>query len=264
MIERRAYDGLGGDDHGWLKTRHHFSFSDYHDPARMNWGALRVWNDDEIAANSGFPPHPHADMEIITYVREGAITHRDSLGNTGRTEAGDVQVMSAGTGIRHSEYNLEDETTRIFQIWIQPDRAGGEPSWGAKPFPKADRTGRFVALASGHNDDGALPIRADARVLVRHGQGRRERHLRPGPRPPRAYLATARGVVDINGVRFSEGDGSGDPRRADADHQGRGGRRTGAGGCGIKVASYLTTPSSPGPVRATPASASPDLRRGDG
>lgn len=118
MIERRPFDRLGHANHGWLNARHHFSFADYYDPEREDWGRLRVWNDDEIAAGSGFPPHPHRDMEIITYVREGAITHQDSLGNKGRTEAGDVQVMSAGTGIVHSEYNLEAETTRIFQIWI--------------------------------------------------------------------------------------------------------------------------------------------------
>ncbi len=104
----------------------------------MSHGALRVWNDDEIAPNTGFPAHPHADMEIITYVREGAITHQDSLGNKGRTEAGDVQVMSAGSGMRHSEYNLEAGTTRIFQIWIEPTTSGGQPTWGAKPFPKAN------------------------------------------------------------------------------------------------------------------------------
>jgi quercetin 2,3-dioxygenase len=102
MIEHRPFSGLGGADHGWLKAKHHFSFAGYDDPARMGHGALRVWNDDEIAPKSGFPPHPHANMEIVTYVREGAITHQDNLGNKGRTEAGDVQVMSAGTGIRHS------------------------------------------------------------------------------------------------------------------------------------------------------------------
>src|SRR5690606_30525653 len=149
MIELRPYASLGGADHGWLDTRHHFSFADYHDPARTNWGQLGVWNDDEIAPKTGFPPHPHRDMEIITYVRQGAISHKDSLGNAGRTEAGDVQVMSAGTGIQHAEYNLEDETTTLFQIWIIPDRRGGEPSWGARPFPKDDRDGRFVPLASG-------------------------------------------------------------------------------------------------------------------
>src|SRR5918993_918649 len=139
MIDVRPFNTLGGADHGWLKARHHFSFANYHDAARMNWGRLRVWNDDEIAAGTGFDPHPHRDMEIITYVREGAITHKDNLGNEGRTEAGDVQIMSAGTGVVHAEYNLEPETTKIFQIWIMPDRRGAEPNWGAKQFPKATR-----------------------------------------------------------------------------------------------------------------------------
>jgi len=153
-------------DHGWLKAKHHFSFAGYHDPKRQNWGALRVWNDDEIAPDTGFPPHPHADMEIITYVRQGAITHEDSLGNKGRTVAGDVQVMSAGTGIRHSEYNLEKEPTKIFQIWIEPMGHGGNPSWGAKPFPKADRSGRFAVLASGfEEDEGTIVAR---RILDEH------------------------------------------------------------------------------------------------
>ncbi|NMW24467.1 pirin family protein, partial [Rhodanobacter denitrificans] len=142
MIERRPFDSLGGADHGWLNAKHHFSFAGYNDPGRMGWGALRVWNDDTIAPQTGFPPHPHADMEIITYVREGAISHKDSLGNEGRTEAGDVQVMSAGSGITHAEYNLENETTRIFQIWIIPDGHGEPPAWGARPFPKGERSGR--------------------------------------------------------------------------------------------------------------------------
>ena len=166
MIDLRPFDSLGAANHGWLDAHHHFSFAGYHDPARVHWGSLRVWNDDTIAPQTGFPPHPHNDMEIITYVREGAITHQDSLGNKGRTEAGDVQVMSAGTGIRHSEYNLEDVTTKIFQIWIIPTRAGEPPQWGAKPFPKGERSGKFVTLASGHaEDDDALPIRTDGRVL---------------------------------------------------------------------------------------------------
>src|SRR3954447_931959 len=139
MIEVRSYDGLGGANHGWLDTRHHFSFADYHDPQRMHWGALRVWNDDDIAPGTGFPAHPHANMEIITYVREGAITHEDNLGNRGRTEAEDVQVMSAGSGIQHAEYNLEPGVTKIFQIWLMPHAQGDTPSWGAKPFPKANR-----------------------------------------------------------------------------------------------------------------------------
>ncbi len=166
MIEKRTFESLGHADHGWLNARHHFSFANYYDPARMGWGAIRVWNDDEIGPNSGFPPHPHKDMEIITYVRTGAITHQDSMGNTGKTGAGDVQVMSAGTGVRHAEYNLESETTTLFQIWIMPRAGGGAPSWGAKPFPKGERSGKFVTLASGFAEDSdALPIRADARVL---------------------------------------------------------------------------------------------------
>ncbi|MDR1936531.1 MAG: pirin family protein [Candidatus Accumulibacter sp.] len=208
MIERRPFSGLGGADHGWLDTRHHFSFADYHDPGRMNWGALRVWNDDAIAPGTGFPPHPHADMEIVTYVREGAISHRDSLGNEGRTEAGDVQVMSAGTGIRHSEYNHEPGVTRIFQIWIIPKRRGGTPSWGSKPFPKGDRSGQFVALASGLEGDGdALPIRADARVLGATLKAGETAEYRCGA-DRYAYLVPARGRVEVNGVALQAGDGA--------------------------------------------------------
>jgi redox-sensitive bicupin YhaK (pirin superfamily) len=208
MIERRPFAGLGGADHGWLKAKHHFSFASYYEPRRMGWGALRVWNDDEIAPNSGFPPHPHRDMEIITYVREGAITHQDSMGNQGKTGAGDVQVMSAGTGVRHAEYNLESDATRLFQIWIEPSEAGGPPSWGARPFPKADRAGKFVTLASGLPGDGdALPIRTAARVAgatIKAGESIEyetdpSRHL---------YLVPAAGAVEVNGVRLDPRDGA--------------------------------------------------------
>jgi redox-sensitive bicupin YhaK (pirin superfamily) len=207
MIERRPFDSLGGGEHGWLDTRHHFSFADYRDPARMHWGSLRVWNDDAIAPGTGFDPHPHHDMEIITYVREGAITHEDSLGNSGRTVAGDVQVMSAGTGIRHAEYNRETATTRLFQIWIIPDRKGGPPSWDTRPFPKGDRAGAFVTLASGLPDDaGALPIRTCARVLgatLKAGQ-RADYRLDAGRH---AYLVPAAGKVEVNGIAANTGDG---------------------------------------------------------
>lgn len=208
MIERRPFDSLGAANHGWLDARHHFSFAGYQDPARMHWGALRVWNDDAIAPGSGFPQHPHADMEIITYVREGAITHQDSLGNQGRTEAGDVQVMSAGTGIRHSEFNLEAQTTRLFQIWIFPDQDGHKPSWGSKPFPKEDRSGSFVTLASGiAGDEDALPIHANARVLgatIKAGES-----LEYAVKQGRAvYLVPATGEVDVNGIRLQTRDGA--------------------------------------------------------
>src|SRR5258708_5853534 len=201
MIERRPFQALGGANHGWLDAKHHFSFASYYDPKRMGWGALRVWNDDTIAANTGFPAHPHADMEIITYVREGAITHQDSQGNKGRTEAGDVQVMSAGSGIRHSEYNLESDQTRIFQIWIIPNQRGGAPSWGAKPFPKGDRSGRFVTLASGFESDAdALPIRTDARVLgATLKAGETTEYLLGDER--NAYLVPAAGGGVGHGVR---------------------------------------------------------------
>ena len=208
MIERRAFDRLGGGDHGWLNTRHHFSFADYRDPKRMDWGALRVWNDDEIAPQTGFPPHPHADMEIITYVRQGAITHQDSLGNKGRTKAGDVQVMSAGTGIRHSEYNLEDEPTAIFQIWIIPTRRGGDPGWDTRPFPKGEGASHFVTLASGIDGDAdALPLRADARVLGATLKGGETAEYRLAPNR-RAYLVPAKGAVEVNGVRIEARDGA--------------------------------------------------------
>jgi quercetin 2,3-dioxygenase len=208
VIEVRPYAKLGAASFGWLNTRYHFSFAEYHNPERMHWGLLRVWNDDEIAPDSGFPPHPHSNMEIITYVRAGAVSHQDSLGNKGRTVAGDVQVMSAGSGIVHAEFNREAETTRLFQIWIMPTKRGDPPNWGTKPFPKADRAGKFVTLASGlPGDSDALPIRTDARVLgatLKAGSSATydtalSRHL---------YLVPAEGVVEVNGVRLEARDGA--------------------------------------------------------
>lgn len=207
MIEVRPFAQLGGANHGWLDAKHHFSFASYYEPSRMGWGALRVWNDDTIQPHTGFPPHPHSDMEIITYVRSGAISHRDDKGNAGRTEAGDVQIMSAGSGITHSEYNLEDEVTKIFQLWILPDRNGGEPAWGARPFPKDARSGRFVILASGFDDDGdALRIRANARVAgatLKAG----ETAEYPIGADRCAYLVLAAGTAEIDGNRVEQRDG---------------------------------------------------------
>lgn len=210
MIEKRPFDSLGQFENDWLKARYHFSFSEYRDPSRLHWGAIRVWNDDQIKAKSGFGPHPHSDMEIITYVRSGAITHEDSMGNRGRTGAGDVQVMSAGAGVTHAEYNLEDEATTLYQIWIIPKERGGKPYWGAAKFPKAERAGALVTLASGYAADqeaGALPIRQDARVLaatLEPGQQARYR-IEPGRH---AYLALAKGAVEVNGVALAERDGA--------------------------------------------------------
>ncbi|KPP80661.1 MAG: Pirin [Oceanicaulis sp. HLUCCA04] len=208
MIVKREFLSLGGFSNDWLVARHHFSFGHYHDPDRMGWGNIRVWNDDAIRADTGFDPHGHSEMEIITYVRDGAITHQDSLGNQGRTVAGDVQVMSAGSGIRHAEYNREIDTTRIFQIWILPDERGGEPYWNARSFPKDDRAGELVVLASGREGDtDALPIRADARVLgatVRAGESV-EYRLGEGRH---AYLVPAKGKIEVNGVALDARDGA--------------------------------------------------------
>ncbi|AMA45608.1 pirin family protein [Pseudomonas alabamensis] len=207
MLHLRPFDSLGHADHGWLDARHHFSFAEYYDPQRMHWGNLRVWNDDLIAAGSGFPSHPHRDMEIITYVREGAISHRDSLGNHGRTEAGDVQVMSAGTGIVHSEFNQETVDTRLFQIWIMPDRTGETPSWGTRPFPKGARGEGFVTLASGRAEDvDSLRIRADARLVaatVRAGETI-EYRFEAGRR---GYLVPAKGQIRVNDLLAQARDG---------------------------------------------------------
>ena len=218
MIEIRPFGELGRFDNDWLSARYHFSFANYNDPARRGFGPLLVWNDDTIQPGRGFDRHGHRDMEIITYVREGAISHEDHLGNRGRTEAGDVQVMSAGTGILHAEFNLETEPTRIFQIWIEPSRTGATPRWETRRFPKGDRGGALIALASGRNGtnekpDGALPIHQDAAILGANlAAGQSVTHSLDGGR--RAYLVVARGAVEINGVKAAERDGvtiSGEP-----------------------------------------------------
>lgn len=209
MIDIRRFETLGKADHGWLKANFHFSFADYFDQRRMHWGALRVWNDDIIAAKSGFPPHPHADMEIITYVRKGAISHRDSLGNEGRTVAGDVQVMSAGTGITHAEYNLEDEELHSFQLWIMADRKGIAPRWGEKTFPRQARDGRFMVLASGRDeadDADALRINSDARVLGATVKAGETVTYDLGGR--KGYLVPATGKVEIEGEVVNTRDGA--------------------------------------------------------
>jgi redox-sensitive bicupin YhaK (pirin superfamily) len=208
MIDVRRFDRLGRFRNEWLNARHHFSFGNYHDPARMGVGGLRVWNDDEIAPGQGFDPHPHREMEIITYVREGAITHQDSLGNRGRTQAGDVQVMHAGTGIVHAEYNLEPAPTRIFQIWILPGRHGVAPGWATRSFPKQVE-GTLTALADGRPqaDGSALPLYADAAVFA--GTLRRGQTVRQTLRPGRAaYLVPATGAVTVNGVKVDTRDGA--------------------------------------------------------
>ncbi len=207
-IELRPFDKLGRFQNDWLNSRFHFSFAEYHDPERMGVSVLRVWNDDIIRPGTGFDSHPHRDMEIITYVRQGAITHRDNLGNTGRTVAGDVQVMSAGTGIVHSEHNLEDEDTLIFQIWIMTNAQGHPPRWDTRAFPKNDHAGELAPLASGQDGvAGALLIHQDATVhgaTLSAGTGVTHRFgaCRGG------YLVAAAGAVEINGVRVNARDGA--------------------------------------------------------
>lgn len=206
MIDVTTLEQLGHFRNDWLDAHHHFSFASYMDPDRMGLGPLRVWNDDTIVAGGGFPSHGHGDMEIITYVRHGAITHEDNLGNRGRTEAGDVQIMSAGTGIQHSEFNLEDETTQIFQIWIMPDRDGHEPRWETRTFPRSDRAGELVLLASGRTIDAGLDapvIHQDAALFgATLTGGQTVTHTFSNGR--RAYLVPSRGTVTVNGVEASE------------------------------------------------------------
>ena len=205
MITIRRANERGHAEHGWLDTYHSFSFADYHDPKWMGFRSLRVINDDRVMPRMGFGKHPHRDMEIITYVRTGAITHQDSMGNKGRTAAGDVQVMSAGTGVTHAEFNLEDEETTLFQIWIETDRRGAEPGWGAMPFPKEHREGQFQLLASGNPDDGALAIHADARVLgasVKAGEA-----IELAADPGRHLYLVPSGRVQVNGVAAGPRDG---------------------------------------------------------
>lgn len=211
MIHVVPFDKLGRMNIDWLNSRFHFNFSGVAAPMGFGFGPLRVWNDDEIAAQSGFPMHGHRDMEIITYVTKGAISHEDSLGNKGRTPAGDVQVMSAGTGIMHSEFNAEDEMTHLFQIWIEPRQAKLKPRWDQAQFPKADRANRLVPLASGEENvlsanNGTLLIHQDATLfgaLVEKGKS-----VTYEQKPDRmAYLVVAEGSVELDGVTLKTRDG---------------------------------------------------------
>ena len=204
MLELRPFDRLGHFDGGWLDAHYHFSFADYVDPERMGLGSLRVWNDDAIQPGTGFPEHGHRDMEIVTYVRQGTVTHEDSLGNVGHTEAGQVQVMSAGSGIRHAEFNRGTGLVRLFQIWIRPSRTGLAPRWDTRPFPRGH--GVLEVLASGMPEDAGVPaIFQDARVLA--ATLRRGEAVAYAPRHRHAYLVPARGAVTVNGQRVTERSG---------------------------------------------------------
>jgi hypothetical protein len=201
MIEIFPLEHLGSADHGWLKARFHFSFAEYHNPRRMGLGPLRVWNDDRITPGDGFPMHPHRDMEIITFLRTGAISHEDNMGNSGRTIAGDIQVMSAGTGVFHSEYNLEDHDTTLFQIWIYPDKRNYEPRWETRQFPQSNGQCQLSVMASGREQDqgsDALMIHQDAALLAATlTAGQSATHELGKGRA--AYLVPARGSLKLNG-----------------------------------------------------------------
>lgn len=208
MITIIPYKDLGHSDYGWLNAHYHFSFGEYHNPARMGFGALRVINDDIVAPDTGFDTHPHKDMEIITYVRTGAITHKDSTGNIGRTEAGDVQVMSAGTGIQHSERNAEKIPTNLYQIWIIPREKGVAPRWDAKAFPKTPVNDSLALLVSGRKEDegtDALLIHADAAI---YGGRLNKSTTITQPLKELGYLLVSEGSITLEGQVLNKGDGA--------------------------------------------------------
>lgn len=203
MIKRYAFSDLGGANYGWLNAKHHFSFANYYDPQKLSHGELMVVNDDRIAPQTGFDTHPHHDMEIITYVRSGAISHQDDRGNKGRTPAGSIQVMSAGTGIFHSEYNFEDEETSLYQIWIKPAHIGVAPRWETAEFPKTPVLNKLQLVVSG---DGIAPLQMqqNARIFVGHlNKYTKIEH----PIQGKAYLLISEGDVIVKDLTAHKGDG---------------------------------------------------------
>lgn len=204
MITVYPYEKLGYANHGWLNAHYHFSFSTYRNPERMGFGTLRVINDDIIRAGAGFDTHPHRDMEIITYVRRGAISHRDSVGNSGRTEAGDVQVMSAGTGIFHSEFNDEPVETNLFQIWIEPNEKGVAPRWDTHNFPKEPVKDKLMLLVSG---DGKAPLSIHQNAYIYAGTLAKGAAISQ-PIKHQAYVLISEGAATIEGIALKKGDGA--------------------------------------------------------
>jgi redox-sensitive bicupin YhaK (pirin superfamily) len=208
MIKIRPGQERGGGDHGWLKTHHTFSFSDYWDPQWMGFRSLRVINEDWVAPNNGFPTHPHRDMEIITYVLEGKLEHKDSLGTGSVILPGDGQRMTAGSGIRHSEFNpSKTDAVHLLQIWIQPEKAALPPSYEQKSFPEAEKKGKLRLIASRDASDGSVKINQDAKLYVSL--------LKPGEEVAHEFavgrhgwLQVARGAVELNGKELTQGDGA--------------------------------------------------------
>ena len=208
MIRIRKSDERGHANHGWLDTHFTFSFTDYYDPKHVHFRTLRVMNDDRVAGGGGFPMHPHRDMEIVTYVLEGALEHRDSMGNGSVIKPGDIQYMSAGTGVTHSEFNeSETEPVHLYQIWMLPEKQGLKPMYGQKNFGEAEKRGKLRLLVSPDGRNGSVKIRQDndlyATVL---GAGETVKHeLKP---ERHAYVQVARGSVTLNGTKLEEGDGA--------------------------------------------------------
>jgi redox-sensitive bicupin YhaK (pirin superfamily) len=208
MINIRRSDERGGGNHGWLNTHHTFSFDQFYDPRWMGFRSLRVINEDWVAAGQGFPFHPHRDMEIITYVLEGALEHKDSLGTGSIIRPGDGQRMSAGRGIRHSEMNSSPtEAAHLLQIWITPDKSGHEPSYEQKAFPEEEKRGKLRLIASPDGKDGSVTIHQDARLYVSLlAPGQEVNHeLNKGRH---AWLQVAKGAVELNGKKLEQGDGA--------------------------------------------------------
>lgn len=208
MIRLRQAADRGRTQLGWLDSRHSFSFGGYHDPQQMGFRSLRVINDDRVAAGAGFATHGHRDMEIVSYVLDGALEHKDSLGTGSVIRPGEVQRMSAGTGIRHSEFNpSRQEPVHFLQIWLLPERDGLPPSYEQKVYPAEDRRGRFRLVGDRHGTDGAVTIHQDVRMyLAALGPGESASHQLSAGRG--AWLQVARGMVELNGRSMKDGDGA--------------------------------------------------------
>ncbi|MES2932388.1 MAG: pirin family protein, partial [Pseudomonadota bacterium] len=205
MLEHRPSHARGHANHGWLESYHSFSFADYHDPVHMGFGPLRVINDDLIHADQGFGTHGHKDMEIITYVLDGELAHKDSMGNGSVIRPGDVQRMSAGSGVRHSEFNHSASTTHLLQIWIMPNVQGIEPGYEEKHFPESEKQGRLCLVASSDGRDGSVLMHQDASLYVGLFDGPQQATLPLAP-GRLSYVHVARGSVTVNGQKLGAGD----------------------------------------------------------